>query len=101
VSLRFNFAAIPFLGGVRNYAEQGIFPGGAFDNKKYFESSVKFVSSIDEAARMLLFDPQTSGGLLLGVSREKLDSLLARAREINQPIWVVGSVEAGTEIEIR
>jgi selenide, water dikinase len=100
VSLRFNFAAIPFLGGAHNYAEQGIFPGGAFDNKKYFESSVKFVSSVDEAAQMLLFDPQTSGGLLLSVPREKLDSLLARAREINQPIWVVGSVEAGADIEI-
>ena len=101
VSLRFNFSEIPFIGGAHNYAEQGIIPGGAFDNKKYFESSVKFVSSIDEAAQMLLFDPQTSGGVLLGVPREKLNSLLARARELNQPIWVIGSVEAGADIEIR
>jgi selenide, water dikinase len=101
VSLRFNYAEIPFISGARKYAEQGIFPGGAFDNKKHFESNVEFAGSIDEAAQMLLFDPQTSGGLLLGLPREKLESLLARAREINQSIWVVGSVEVGTGIEVR
>ena len=101
VSLRFIYAKIPFIGGARKYAEQGIFPGGAFDNQKHFESSVKFAGSIDEPSQMLLFDPQTSGGLLLGVPRERLDSFLARAHEINQSIWVVGSVEAGTGIEIR
>ena len=101
VALRFNFAEIPFLGGARNYAEKGIFPGGAFDNKKHFESNVEFAGSLDEAAQMLLFDPQTSGGLLLGVPSAKLDSLRARAHEINQSIWLVGSVEVGAGIEIR
>lgn len=101
VSLRFNYGEIPFIGGVRKYAEQGIFPGGAFENKKYFESSVEFAGSLDEPEQMLLFDPQTSGGLLLSVPRERSDSFLARAREINQPSWVVGSVETGTGIKIR
>jgi selenide,water dikinase len=50
---------------------------------------------------MLLFDPQTSGGLLLGVPRSQLESFLARAREKEQAVWVIGSVEAGTGIEIR
>jgi selenide,water dikinase len=49
---------------------------------------------------MLLFDPQTSGGLLLGVPSGQLDSFLARAKEIGQAAWVVGSVEAGTGIQI-
>src|SRR6185503_2264395 len=65
VSLKFNFADIPFISGARKYAEQGIFPGGAFDNKKHFEAGVEFTSSVDEPNQMLLFDPQTSGGLLL------------------------------------
>jgi len=98
VSLKFELAKIPFISGARKYAEQGIFPGGAFDNKKHFESRVEFVDSIDEPNQMLLFDPQTSGGLLLGVPREELDSFLARARELDQSTWMIGEVKAGSGI---
>ena len=49
VSLKLNFAEIPFISGARKYAEMGSFPGGAFDNKKHFESKVQFADSIDEA----------------------------------------------------
>jgi len=98
VALKFNLAKIPFLSGLRKYAEQGIFPGGAFDNKKHFEPNVKFADSIDEPSQMLLFDPQTSGGLLLGVPHEKLDSFLTQAAELNQPAWAVGEVQTGSGI---
>jgi selenide, water dikinase len=101
VSLKFNFADIPFISGARKYAAQGIFPGGAFDNKKYFEARVQFSAALDEPNQMLLFDPQTSGGLLLGVPRHNLDSFLARAREAGQAGWVIGNVEAGTGMEVR
>ena len=101
VSLKFNFADIPFISGARKYAQQGIFPGGAFDNRKHFEAGVEFAASLDEPDQMLLFDPQTSGGLLLGVPRQNLDSFLTRAREAGQPISVIGSVEEGNGIEIR
>ena len=100
VSLKLNFATIPFIAGARKYAEKGSFPGGAFDNKKYFEPKVKFADSIDEANQMLLFDPQTSGGLLLGVPPEKLDAFLAHTQETDQNAWMIGTVEAGTGIEV-
>ena len=101
VSLKFNFADIPFISGARRYAAQGIFPGGAFDNKKYFQAGVQFSTALDDPNQMLLFDPQTSGGLLLGVPRQGLDPFQARARELGQPIWVIGNVEEGAGIEIR
>jgi selenide, water dikinase len=100
VSLKFNFAKIPFISGARKYAEQGIFPGGAFDNKKHFEPNVEFPASLDEPNQMLLFDPQTSGGLLLGVPPQKLDSFLARSKELDQTVWVIGEVKSGTGIKI-
>jgi selenide,water dikinase len=100
VSLTFDLEQIPFIAGARKYAEMGCFAGGAFDNKSFFESSVKFAESIDEENRMLLFDPQTSGGLLLGVSGEKLESFLARAKELDQPVWVIGRVEAGSGLRV-
>ena len=100
VALKLDFAAIPFTSGARKYAEKGAFAGGAIDNKKYFESRVGFSGSIDELSRMLLFDPQTSGGLLLGVPREKLDPFLARAKELVQPAWIVGEVRLGSGIQV-
>ena len=101
VSLKLDFAKIPFVSGARKYAEKGIFPGGAFDNKKHFEPNVKFTDSIDEPNQMLLFDPQTSGGLLLGVPQAELESFKARAGEMGQAAWVIGNVETGAGIEVR
>jgi selenide,water dikinase len=100
VALRFEFAKIPLIAGAQNYAAKGIFPGGAFDNREHFASQVEFAESIGEPDQMLLFDPQTSGGLLLGVPSGQLDSFLTRAKEVGQPAWVVGSVEAGTGIQV-
>jgi selenide,water dikinase len=100
VSLVFNFGEIPLISGARKYAEQGLFPGGAFDNKTHFEAKVEFADSLEEPTQMLLFDPQTSGGLLLGVPHEKLAPFLAGARERNQAVWVIGSVAAGEGIRV-
>ena len=101
ISLTIEIANVPFISGARKYAEMGCYAGGAFDNKTYFESQVQFSDSIDEENRMLLFDPQTSGGLLLGVQQKKVDAFMARARELNQAIWVIGHVEDGSGIKVR
>ena len=100
VALNFSFANIPFISSVRKYAEMGCFAGGAFDNKTHFESKVKFDNSIDAVNQMLLFDPQTSGGLMLGVPKDKLDLFRARAKELGQPAWVIGEVEQGKGIRV-
>jgi selenide,water dikinase len=99
VSLRFEFAKFPFLSGARSYAEKGIFPGGAFDNKEHFEKFVTF-ERLDEPSQMLLFDPQTSGGLLFGIAPEKLSAFEVRAKEMNQPYWLVGEARAGSGLEV-
>lgn len=101
VALRIENSKIPLLGGARGYARQGIFPGGAFDNKGHFQRQVKLDKEIGEPDEMLLYDPQTSGGLLLGVPQEKLAAFQKRAAELDQSVWVVGEVRAGTGIEVR
>jgi selenide,water dikinase len=101
VALRFDYAQIPFVSGARKYAEMFTFPGGASDNRLYFGPQVEFDPSIDEASQMLLFDPQTSGGLLLGVPQKKLPAFQARAKELEQPVWVIGEVHEGKGIEVR
>jgi selenide,water dikinase len=101
VAIHFEYAKIPFVSGARKYAEAGTFPGGAFDNMTHYGPKVKFDAGLDEPSQMLLYDPQTSGGLLLGVPSEKLEAFQTRAHEMGQPVWVVGTVHDGSGIEVR
>lgn len=101
VSLNFTFPRLPFVSCARKYAEMGTFPGGAFDNQSYYSPQVRFRNPIDEHDQMLLYDPQTSGGLLLSVPPRKIEALLKRAEEIGQPAWLVGEVTAGEGININ
>ena len=101
VALKFDLENIPFISCAQKYADMGCFAGGAFDNKGYFEAKVKFTETIDEQNQMLLFDPQTSGGVLLGVPQEKLDSFIKRAQKLDQAVWVAGEVETGSGITVR
>lgn len=100
VGLRFSYGKIPILAGARRYAQEWIFPGGSTDNRAFFGSHVKFDPQIDEPSQMLLFDAQTSGGLLLSVDPENLEPMLARAAETEETLWQVGEVVAGEGIEV-
>jgi selenide,water dikinase len=100
VGLRFKFGEIPILTGAQRYAQEWIFPGGSIDNRSFFGAHVKFDPQIDEPSQMLLFDAQTSGGLLLSVSPEKFEPLLAKAQELGQALWGIGEVIDGNIIEV-
>lgn len=100
VGLRFFFDRIPFVSCAGKYAHAWTFPGGAADNSLFYRSHVDFAARLDEAAQMLLFDPQTSGGLLLGVPAGRVGALLRRAAELNQPAWEIGEVTEGVNIEV-
>jgi selenide, water dikinase len=99
-AFRFLYDKIPFISGARRYAELFTFPGGAADNRLYFQDRVRFASRLDEPSQMLLFDPQTNGGLLLAVPSERLSDFLARAMHLDQPAWVIGDVMPGEGIEV-
>ncbi len=94
VQIRFDYAAIPFVSGAQKYAAMWTFPGGAVDNRLFFSPCIQFADNVDETAQMMLFDPQTSGGLLLAVPEEVLPDFLAQARAMDQPAWVVGAAFA-------
>ena len=99
--LRFFFSRIPFVSCARKYAEQWTFPGGAADNHLYFSPRVQFAPTLGEMEQMLLFDPQTSGGLLLAVPEMKLEAFLAQAAALGQPAWVVGDVLEGEGVLVE
>lgn len=101
VGLFFEHEKIPLVSGARKYAALWTFPGGAANNRLHFGNLVQFAGRISEEEQMLLFDPQTSGGLLLGVPPDRIYGFLERAKEISQPAWIVGEVVAGKGIEIN
>lgn len=86
---------IPMIEGALDLIEQRIFPGGARANKRFADSFTHWRDDIPEPMRIALCDPQTSGGLLISVSREKVDTLM-EAMERRSVKWatIVGEIVA-------
>ncbi len=101
VRFRLWMGAIPLLPGARDYAAEWIFPGGSHDNKAFFNHLVQFDEGISEDRQMLLWDAQTSGGMLMAVPADRVDNFLAECTTHKQQAWVVGEVINGEEIEVR
>jgi selenide,water dikinase len=97
---RIHYSQVPFVSCAQKYGQAWTFPGGASDNRMFYSPQVTFAAGIEEYQQMLLFDPQTSGGLLLSVPADKLDAFLRRAKEVGQPAWVIGEVVEGAGIEV-
>jgi selenide,water dikinase len=100
VALHLERQQIPFISCAEKYAALGTFPGGAADNQHYYSRRVHFHGSIPEPMQMLLFDPQTSGGLLLAVPQREQQDFLRRANEVGQPAWVIGEVVEGAGVDV-
>ena len=101
VKLIFHFDQIPLVSCARKYAELWTFPGGTSDNRVHFGPRVTFAEGISEMEQMLLFDAQTSGGLLLAVPQGKAEGFLALARKWDQPAWMIGEVTSGKGIVVQ
>ncbi len=101
VGFNIHWDMIPFISSAKEYARDFSFPGGAYDNRNYFSHHIKAPKSLSEEDLMLLFDPQTSGGLLFSISCNHLDELRQQAEAIDQPIWVIGDVVEGNQLIIK
>ena len=98
VALRLSVEQIPILENALPYAQQFIFPGGAYDNKAYFQHRVHLERKLAEDVQMLLYDPQTSGGLLLAVPESRSPEFEAQMTKMDSPFWRVGEVIEGNGV---
>ncbi|MDK2957678.1 MAG: selenide, water dikinase [Desulfovibrionales bacterium] len=90
VCLEFWLEDVPFMEEVVDLASMGMIPAGSFANKRFCEKMVSVEEGIDSLLVDLMFDAQTSGGLLLGVPEDKLDAVCARLRDAGDLCASVG-----------
>ncbi len=99
VRIRLYADRIPLLDGAERYASEGRLPGGAGRNVTYYttrsEPKVELDAEIPQSILDLLFDPETSGGLLISVASERAAQLEHVFAAANEPLWQIGDVEAG------
>jgi selenide,water dikinase len=106
VGLRIFSSDVPVMKNVLELIEKDCVPGGAYSNMDYFGKRVSFDHSVNEAERVALFDPQTSGGLLISVSREKAPVLLEEMNRASVNCRIIGEVlvedliDAGASITV-
>jgi selenide,water dikinase len=100
VALRLAASDIPVFESALGYAQAGYITGGASRNRHYLEGKVHFAREIDQALEHILFDPQTSGGLLIAVAPEKRSSLADELRRAGQAFWIIGTAIEGAGIEV-
>lgn len=94
VTLHVHSSRMPYIDGARTYASQWTFPGGSVANREAFDPGVHFDDAVPEVDRMLLFDAQTSGGLLIALPAGQMDAFAAAMNTHDAPWWTVGQVAA-------
>ena len=103
-NVRFEIAAqaVPLLNGALAYARDDVVPGGLDRNRDFLldEGLLNLETDIPPALSALLFDPQTSGGLLAAVPPQDQAQLEEAFRAANEPLWIIGSVSKGSGITV-
>jgi selenide,water dikinase len=100
VKLKIALSSVPFLRNAFHYARGGFFPGGSANNRLFYEKFVQFDDAVDEYAKMMLFDAQTSGGLLFMIPRQNWENFSLRSSDLDIPVWPIGEVEDGDGIQV-
>jgi selenide,water dikinase len=100
VSLRIRANDVPLMPQVLELIERGTVPGGTRDNAQAHELFTTFAPSVPPALRLALSDAQTSGGMLISLSPDRLGALQTHLRGAHALCAVIGEVRAGEGIAV-
>jgi selenide,water dikinase len=95
LSLRIAWGTVPRLPGAEEYSRKGFLTGGGRRNDAYYGPRLTIERTLADWERLLLFDPQTSGGLLAAVDPAAADALVASFEAAGEPVFRIGTAEAG------
>jgi selenide,water dikinase len=99
VALRIEAGRVPLFDGALAYVVQGIATGGESRNRQFFQPKVHLAGVADGLASVL-FDPQTSGGLLIAATPEQGRELEREFAAAHESLWRIGDVIEGEGIEV-
>ncbi len=94
VSLRIHHTQVAYIPGAIEAARGKFFSGGMANNREFLEGCVGIGSSVPAEYEALLFDPQTSGGLLAALAPESVDHTMAALERHGVPARIIGEVTA-------
>ncbi len=94
VSAQLSASTPPLLPRAREMAELGLIPSGAYNNRDYFYSRMDISTQVPESIADILFDPQTSGGLLFSVAARDTQNLLDRLHNSGVIAEHIGEITA-------
>jgi selenide,water dikinase len=100
VTIVLRAAGVPWLEGARDAVEKGHLTGGGNATRRFMQDKARFAASVDPTTTSLLFDPQTSGGLLIAVAPERAGALLAELAQDHPRAAVVGECVARRDASI-
>ncbi len=83
---------IPFIPGAKEMIEAWTIASGVHNNYRYVKDRVVWPDSITKEMQFLLCDPQTSGGLLIAVEKNKLNRLLQLLKDKKVDSWIIGEI---------
>jgi selenide,water dikinase len=93
VGMKVNSSSIPVFKEAEEFARQGLLPGGLNRNREFYGKMVKFSEQVPGYIQDILFDPQTSGGLLISLNSEDAELLVGRLKKAGIPeASIVGEV---------
>ena len=101
VGLEIDHRKIAWLPGALSYAEQGTFPGGQKNNRAFADCAVKVDAGVPADIEGLMYDPQTSGGMLISAAPEAVEGVLADLSQAGVPTAKIGVVVNRTTPKIR
>lgn len=79
-ALEIDFASLPLLPGIGEMADMGLIPAGAYTNREHSKKKVFISPDLGQFAQDVVFDPQTSGGLLISIPEKYGTRLLGELR---------------------
>ena len=81
-SVRVDSGQVPVIAEALEFASMGLIPAGAHKNREFRKDMIAFGETLPLAFQDVLFDPQTSGGLLISVSENQADALVAALKDV-------------------
>ena len=100
VTLEIGAASVPVMARAREMAAMGLIPAGAYRNRDFFGPRVKMGEDVPLDLSDVLFDPQTSGGLLVSLPQSDAETYVEKLQGLGHPAAIIGRVAAKGESSV-